>query len=159
MGHICALARTTGGANSDFILLGGDVAHHGAEFRPTEYVPLPATLEPNPLVAPYTAASFACPGAIFEAIHPEKSSCAPFLKVTGPVHDDPAGAQESVEKLFPFDAMRNVFPVIAHDFTLFDVVEMYPQKANAWRAKGWKEMGHWRFLRDFETGVEGMKAQ
>jgi hypothetical protein len=41
---ICAdSARTTnGGAGADtFVFMGGDACHHGGEFRPTEYRPLP----------------------------------------------------------------------------------------------------------------------
>lgn len=156
VGHICGLARTS--ANPpEFILMGGDVAHHASEFRPTEYVPLPKYIEPNPLVAPFAKSTFACPGHIYEALHPKKSSTEPFVQALGFMHDDAKGACESVEKLLPFDAQDNIFSVIAHDLSLLDVVDLYPKTANDWKAKGWKEQGRWRFLRDFDTGKEKYK--
>ena len=51
-----------------------------------------------------------------------------------------------------FDADESVFSIIAHDMSLFDVVEFYPKKANEWREKGWCREGRWRFLREFEGG-------
>lgn len=154
---MCALARTSADP-AEFILLGGDVAHHASEFRPTEYVPLPENIEPNPLLPPFAKSTFICPGSIFEAIHPNKSSTAPFVKALGFMHDDSKGACESVEKLLPFDALENVFSVIAHDLSLKDIVEFYPKTLDCWKQKGWKEQGHWRFLRDFDTGEEKYKS-
>ena len=58
-----------------------------------------------------------------------------------------------------FDAQDNIFSVIAHDLSLMDVVEFYPLNLNFWKDKGWKEQGHWRFLRDFDTGKEEYKPQ
>ena len=137
--------------------MGGDVAHHASEFRPTEYVPLPKSIEPNPLIAPFAKPTFVCPGEIFEAIHPKKSSTEPFVQALGFMHDDAKGACESVEKLLPFDAQDNIFSVIAHDLSLLDVVDLYPKTINDWKAKGFKEQGRWRFLRDFDTGEEKYK--
>ena len=53
-----------------------------------------------------------------------------------------------------FDADDRVFVVIAHDFTLLDVMDFFPREANDWKAKGWKEKGRWRFLKDFQRAVE-----
>jgi hypothetical protein len=47
--------------------------------------------------------------------------------------------------------------VIAHDLSLIDVVDFYPETINDWKTKGFKEQGHWRFLRDFDTGKEEYK--
>lgn len=153
---MCALARTSADP-PEFVLLGGDVAHHGSEFRPSEYVPLPAEIEPNSLVAPFAKETFVCPGSIFEAIHPLKSSTEPFVKAVGFIHDDAQGACESVDKLLDFDAQENIFSVVAHDLTLMDVVEFYPKTLNNWKKKGFKEQGFWRFLRNFDTGKEEYK--
>ena len=156
VGHMCALARTSADP-PEFILLGGDVAHHGSEFRPSEFLPLIKSIEPNPLVAPFAKPTFVCPVSIFEAIHPKKSSTEPFVQALGFIHDDAKGACESVEKLLEFDAQDNIFSVIAHDLSLINVVGFYPKIINDWKKKGWKEQGHWRFLRDFDTGEEQYK--
>lgn len=133
------------------------MAHHASEFRPTEYLPLPESVEPNPLLPAFAKSTFVCPGSIFEAIHPNKSSTEPFVKALGFMHDDSQGACLSLEKLLPFDAQENVFSLIAHDLSLMDVLEFYPKTLNDWKQKGWKEQSHWRFLRDFKTGKEEYK--
>lgn len=152
-GHLCAVARTSADP-PEFITMGGDVAVHGGEFRPTEYLPLPENIQPNPLVAPYAKAISACPGAIFEAVHPKKSSVEPFMQPAGAIHDDLEQGLESLHKWYEFDAHDSVFSVIAHDASLLDVIDFYPKPANDWKKKGWQEQGRWRFLRDFNTGSE-----
>lgn len=155
VGHMCGLARTKADP-PEFMLLGGDIAHHGGEFRPTEYLPLPKEISPNPLAnqpSSRYATGSSCPGSIFEAIHPEQSSTKPFYRLTeGGVHADTAAAQDSVDKLHDFDAQDNIFVAVAHDRTLYDLVEYFPKSANEWSGKGWKEEGRWRFLRDFDVG-------
>lgn len=158
VGHMCALARTSA-YPPEFIFMGGDIAHHGAEFRPTQYLPLPENIQPNPLVAPFTRQASVCPGAIFEQIHPQKSSTVPFCKLTSKgVHKDAEEGQESIDKMKEFDAQDNIFVNIAHDTSLYDVIELYPKTANGWNKKGWKQEGRWRFLKDFDTGDQAPKA-
>ena len=53
IGHMCGLARTSADP-PEFIYMGGDIAHHGGEFRPTEYLPIPEKIVPNPMAAPFT---------------------------------------------------------------------------------------------------------
>ncbi|KAI1676011.1 Metallo-beta-lactamase superprotein [Pyrenophora tritici-repentis] len=48
IGHMSALARTTADPPT-FILLGGDIAHHCGEFRPSRYIPLPDIITPSPI--------------------------------------------------------------------------------------------------------------
>ena len=144
------------------MFLGGDIAHHGGEFRPTQYLPLPDQIHPNPLYAPGNHSVSPCPGAIFEAIHPSKSSCEPFfVPYTGEqsFHADAKEAKRTIDKMTEFDAYEDIFPVIAHDESLYDIVDFYPKPANDWKAKGWKKEGTWRFLRDFETGSEEHRVQ
>ncbi|CAJ2513324.1 Uu.00g014430.m01.CDS01 [Anthostomella pinea] len=47
VGHMCGLARTSTHPDT-FIFMGGDASHHGGEFRPTDYSPLPKELNPMP---------------------------------------------------------------------------------------------------------------
>ena len=44
--------------------------------------------------------------------------------------------------------------MIAHDYSLLNVVNFFPKEANYWKAKRWKEEGWWRFLEDFQKAVE-----
>lgn len=149
IGHMCGLARTSANP-AEFIIMGGDIAHHGGEFRPSQYLPLPDDVQPNPLVEPYTRNAPVCPGALFEAIHPEHSRTTSFMRPEGMVHENSEQAQESIGRWKEFDAQDNIFAMIAHDGSLFDVVDFYPKTANGWSGKGWKEQGRWRFLRDFD---------
>lgn len=157
IGHICGLARTSADP-PEFIFMGGDIAHHGGEFRPTKYIPLPENIVPSPLVAPYTRQAPVCPGSIFETINPQRSSTEPFYKITSQgVHHDAKKTQDSIEKLYEFDAQQDIFVNVAHDTSLYDVVEFFPKTANGWSQKRWKQEGRWRFLRDFDTGSEAYK--
>ncbi|KAJ8110962.1 hypothetical protein OPT61_g6328 [Boeremia exigua] len=149
-GHMCALARTSA-EPPEFILMGADIAHHGGQFRPSKYMPLPEDIRANPLIAPYQVSDTFCPGALFQQIHPHKRSTEPFMKADGFIHDDAPVACQSIEGLLKLDAHDNIFTVIAHDKSLLDVVEFYPKSANSWKTLGWKEQSRWRFLRDFDT--------
>jgi hypothetical protein len=93
--------------------MGGDVCHHGGEFRPTPYVPLPSTIAPSPLNCPIQP----CPGSIFLDIHPTHSATQPFYKlpVENGISYNIDEATGSVEKTTEFDAAPNVFVCIAHD--------------------------------------------
>ncbi|KAI3584274.1 hypothetical protein IWW34DRAFT_815496 [Fusarium oxysporum f. sp. albedinis] len=141
IGHVSALARTTAGDDSTFMFLGGDVAHHAGEFRPSPFEPMPAEIRPDPRKPAFQSNGNGslCPGSMFERMHRgalERSMdprTTPFYQTT----------------VQPFDANDNVFTAIAHDASLADVVDFFPNSANEWKAKGWKREGHWRFLSDF----------
>lgn len=152
-GHLSALARTTADPPS-FMFLGGDIAHHNGEFRPSPYTPLPESISPDP--RPGRARTSVCPGRVFLDVHPARNPNAPFFDpVTGDRwHEDAAEAKRSIEKLSEADAYDSIFPVLAHDMTLLDVVDLYPKPANAWMAKGWKEKSRWAFLGDFTLAAE-----
>lgn len=167
--HLCGLARTTVGSassggkapandtdNPTFILMGGDACHHGGEFRPTPYLPLPTHISPNPLDR---HSAQPCPGALFEAIHRHENGTEPFYEVAvlpggkGAAHDA-VEATETIGKLEEFDADPGVFVVVAHDESLREVVEFFPAGANAWRERRWGEVGRWGFLKDFREAVK-----
>lgn len=156
VGHMCGLARTTAAPDATFVFLGGDCAHHGAEFRPTAYLPLPESLAPSPV--PRTRPGV-CPGAVFADVHrlrPAPTSCTePFVLVCGDAAHDVEAARESVAKMGEFDAREDVLTVIAHDESMVDVVGTFPQTAaNGWKSKQWREKGLWRFLGDLGDAVE-----
>ncbi|KAF6224474.1 hypothetical protein HO133_011051 [Letharia lupina] len=156
IGHMCGLARTTVSPETTFILLGGDCAHHGGEYRPTQYLPLPETLSPSPI--PRTHPGI-CPGAVFADIHhlhpSSSSSTEPFLLASEDAAHDIKAARDSVVKLGDFDAHENILTMIAHDDTMINVVGTFPNTlANDWKSKGWREKGMWKFLGDFAEAVE-----
>lgn len=152
IGHMSALARTTANPPT-FLLLGGDIAHHCGEFRPTPYTPLPEMISPHPLRKDSVSA---CPAQIFLAIHPKHNGEEPFFDPVrgGGWHHEAYEAKESIDKLIEADAYDHIFPIMAHDGSLADVVELYPKSANAWMAKGWKEKSRWGFLGSFAAVEE-----
>jgi hypothetical protein len=150
-----ALARTT--INPDtFIFMGGDIASHPGEFRPTSYLPLPSLIFPNPL---NISTGTSCPGHIFQCIHPQKSNKTPFYKPgtwpSGqPTNDDPAAALETHKKLQLLDAQsQQVLVILAHDECMQDVIGFFPKDANRWKELGWGDKARWLFLGDFKEAV------
>ncbi|KAI0301696.1 beta-lactamase-like protein [Multifurca ochricompacta] len=166
--HIMALARTS---EDRFLLLAGDAAHHVGEFRPTPLLPLPEFIRPSPFGAPRSV--IACPGSIFEQIHPCSHShdsgsfrTTPFYEPLSVINSDPATARVTLEALKVFDASPDVLVILAHDPSLRDILEFYPEgDLTGWERQDGqpnsKEAGTWRFLRDFGTKdiQELVKAQ
>lgn len=151
---MCALARTTLGT---FILAGGDVVHHGGELRPSEYVPLPERITPSPFSNPPFRPGTFYPGALVETTaHPKYSSTEPFYEVTKLGFPDfhRETAKKSTRQLGQFDGNDDIFIVIAHDASLEDVIDFFPKKAKAWKEKGWKSIGLWKFLEDFAGAIK-----
>lgn len=136
--------------------MGGDVCHFGGSYRPTEYVPLPATIPSEvPLDSRF---SNPCPCSVFTACHrdPEDARTTPFYHVTqvpGGWYVDPVVAQKSVDRLEEFDADENVFVCVAHDGGLVPVCDWFPNGTlNDWKVKGWKEKSKWGFLNELPIG-------
>ncbi|KAH6611799.1 beta-lactamase-like protein [Boeremia exigua] len=158
VGHICALARTT---PKTFVFMGGDACHHCGEFRPTQYLPIPAELSPSPLTNPPFVPETFCPGSLFQSIHPLKSASQPFYKPK----NDPSLLQNyaeteiTIEKLIEFDANNDVLTIIAHDRSLLDVLDFFPASVNDWKANGWRTTGMWRFLADFRPALDYVSAE
>lgn len=159
IGHVCGLARVTssneGDAEDTFVFMGGDTAHHGGEFRPTEYLPLPEEISPSPYVAKYSSV---CPGHIFEAIHPRKMGVDPYYDLCTDVAHNLQEAVHTNERMQAFDAAHNVLVVIAHDATILDQtigLEWFPHGTlKNWKAANSAEKVRWMFLKDFVPAVE-----
>ncbi|QRW07224.1 metallo-beta-lactamase superfamily domain-containing protein [Ceratobasidium sp. AG-Ba] len=148
VGHICGLARTT---PDTFVFMGGDICHHAGQIRPTEYLPLPEHISPNP----FKARGPPCPGSILLSAHPHGTSTAPFYRVaSGGYYDDAEESQKTLGKLEELDGHPNILTIIAHDDTLLDILDFYPKTINDWRAKGYKEQGMWQFVRDFRDAIK-----
>lgn len=159
-GHLCALARTTSPSDeadnkSTFIFIAGDIAHHCALFRPTEYCQLPDQVSPAPYDKAYSPGSV-CSGDLFSSIHRArkelngrvKARTTPFCCVPkgNPVDEDPVAAEQMLMKMLRFDGDSHVLTIFAHDDTLLDVIDFFPKSANGWKEKHWGTRGHWRFL-------------
>ena len=137
--------------------MGGDIASHAGEFRPSEYLPLPSLISPNPL---NRSSPTPCPGHIFEKIHPQKSRNSPFYQIgtwsdgESTAEDLPA-AMETHEKLRLVDAHPSqVFVILAHDENIEDVIDFFPKTANRWKELGWGNNARWMFLGDFKGAIE-----
>ncbi|KAK5119240.1 hypothetical protein LTR85_007854 [Meristemomyces frigidus] len=150
--HLAGLCRTT---EDSWILLGGDACHNAAQLRPSEYRPLPesvpaAVLGKRP---PPDWCSCAHLSRMLHPPHPQGQSLAgsSFYGLAPGMHDDLAAAEGTVDKLKAFDGRDDVLVVIAHDASLLEVLDFFPQSLNAWRSNDWAAQGRWRFLRDLES--------
>ncbi|KAF2097294.1 hypothetical protein NA57DRAFT_41249 [Rhizodiscina lignyota] len=146
IGHLCGLARTTSNPDS-FVFMGGDACHHGAEFRPSAWLPLPAEMTPHQL----KTLSFPCPGSDFLDIHPQKDASKPFYTPAPGFSHDHDTAVWTIEGLEEFDGHDNVLLGIAHDATFLGQLDMFPKTMNDWKEKGDKGKVLWRFLEDFNV--------
>lgn len=65
-------------------------------------------------------------------------------------HDIPL-AEKTMGKLQELDCDENIFVIIAHDSSVRDGVDHFPQALNAWKEKGWGKKLKWAFFRDLEN--------
>nr|POE50733.1 cytochrome p450 monooxygenase mpade [Quercus suber] len=151
LGHMCGLARTSTGPDT-FIFMGGDACHHGGEFRPTEYLPLPRELRPSPL----KQRSGICPGHLFQDIHRDGAADKPFYEAAKDFSYDKDLAEWTSAGLGEFDAHENVLVLLAHDDAVVDPpqFDFYPKQLNDWHSQGIGAKIKWMFLGDFEATVE-----
>ncbi|KAJ9664946.1 hypothetical protein H2201_004998 [Coniosporium apollinis] len=155
VGHLSGLARVTTSPKDTFILMGGDICHHAAEFRPTPSLPLPATLSPSPV----PSFGSICSGALFQSIHPRKSATEPFYEMAEGMAQDAEKAEWSVQGVEEFDAAEEVLVVMAHDESLRGCLRFWPERVDGWWEEGVGKRGRWAFLRDFGDAVEGLGVE
>jgi glyoxylase-like metal-dependent hydrolase (beta-lactamase superfamily II) len=147
IGHLCALARTTVNPPT-FILMGGDICHDPGIFRPSEYLPVPSSISPNPLnlesEIPF------CPGSAFEELQHSRGR-----KPTDSLYDMCFGhdiplAKKTRDHLQELDCHEDIFTIIAHDSAVRDGVDHFPESLNAWKERGWGNKTRWTWLRLLE---------
>ncbi|CZR61211.1 uncharacterized protein PAC_11107 [Phialocephala subalpina] len=152
IGHICGLARVTSNPNS-FIFMGGDACHHGGEFRPSQYLPIPDSISPSPFDM---KSSTPCPGSLFEPLYRDGDGKKPFFAIArgekGVAHDADE-AERTIEKVMEADADDSILVAMAHDESLLHVVDFFPKYANDFQKKGWVKESRWLFLKDFGEAV------
>ncbi|KAJ5208581.1 beta-lactamase-like protein [Penicillium cf. viridicatum] len=154
IGHVCGLARTT---PTTFVFLGGDCCHFAGAFRPSPSYPIPEYLRGAGLDISFPRP---CPCSLLTGIHPiaksaEAARSQPFYEVSraaGSAYTFGDDAQESINRLQPFDSDPNVFILLAHDSVLFDVLPLFNDHPdldiNDWQQKGYKGQTHWGFLNE-----------
>jgi glyoxylase-like metal-dependent hydrolase (beta-lactamase superfamily II) len=148
IGHLCGLARTTTEQGGSFILLGGDICHYPGIFRPSKHLPVPESITPHPC-HPQNDLPL-CPGTAFVELQRsrDRSPTDSLYDMTFG-HDIPL-ARKTATWLQELDASERIFVIIAHDSTVRDGVEHFPQSLNEWKAKGWGRSLKWAFFRDLE---------
>lgn len=159
IGHLCGFARVTSTQEGDledtFIFMGADTAHHGGAIRPNVYLPLPKEIQPSPHPNEYPSV---CPGHIFEALHPNKKSNEPFYQLNDHMPHDKVQANHSLDVMREFDAVDDVFVIIAHDDTMLDPklgIKWFPHgNLKNWKANDYANRSRWAFLKDFKPAAE-----
>lgn len=128
--HISALARTS---ENKFIFLGGDIAHHAGEFRPTAQLPLPPQINSSLFGRLTSQVRVSCPTALFENIHPKKQkengpnyTTIPFYEPNPLMNANLPEAELAIEKLQSFDALSEVFVIVAHDSSVLGILPFFP---------------------------------
>ena len=140
--HLCALCRTT---ENSWCLLGGDACHNVAQLRPSRFRPLPDNISVDMLGEPQPPER--CGHAqIPRPVQPVKENS--LYGLAPGMQEDLKEAEQTVEKLKAFDGRDDVMIVIAHDATLLNVLDFFPQDINDWNVRGWAAQGRWLFLRD-----------
>lgn len=156
VGHMAGLARTSKaaqGSSDTFILMGGDLTHHGGEIRPSRYLPVPDELLPSEVGG--QGATPLLSGAVFRELNVRRGRRADQSFADPVLFVDEKLSDQTIERAQVADADPNVWYVFAHDTTLFEGVDLFPKHANEWKAKGWKEKTMWQFLGDYIHAVNG----
>jgi hypothetical protein len=98
-----------------------------------------------------------CRGEAFAAIHSKYNRTEPFFWPTlnhAFWHAYANAATHRVQKLVDVDTYDIIIPAFAHDDILIGVVDFYPQLANDWKMKSWKDSSRWGYWSMFEIGQE-----
>lgn len=147
VGHLAGLAQTTADPDT-FIFMGGDLCHHSGEIRPSKHLRIPKEVT---IATPQAA--LPCPGAIYEKlqIQRQRAPDEPFFEPTMGL--DIPETIETIKKTQDADKEDNVWFIYAHDPKLHGVVDLFPQSANDWKVRNWRDETLWAFLQDFEAAV------
>lgn len=113
-------------------------------------MPLPKELSPSPfgIDCTFNVRRNVCPCAHFLDHVGLKDEASPFCGIRGGRPHQLEMAREALKRTEAFDADEGIMVIMAHDWTLLGVMDFWPQSANGWREKEWKERGRWEFLKD-----------
>jgi hypothetical protein len=148
---MAALARVT---PTSFILLAGDTFHQAGQIRPS----------------PHLSTSFPVPADILSASRhnisrkyffaPDDDTdlhnhTVPFLAIaTGAesFYQDPVTSRISQFMVGVFDSDEDVLVLTAHDASMHDFLDFFPNTLNNWQKKGIKDRGVWNFANSSSRG-------
>jgi hypothetical protein len=148
---MAALARVT---PTSFILLAGDAFHQAGQIRPS----------------PHLSTSFHVPVDILDASRhnisrkfffaPDDNTdlhnrTVPFLAIaTGKesLYQDPVTSRVSQFVLGVFDSDEDVLVLAAHDASMNDLLDFFPNTLNDWQKRGIKDRGVWNFANASSRG-------
>ncbi|KAF9885385.1 hypothetical protein FE257_013003 [Aspergillus nanangensis] len=146
VGHLSAMVRTS--ANPDtFIILGADAIHDTGELRPSQYLPVPNTL--NLAHLSNRQQNIFCPGHMvhgLQASRGRKPTDALFNPTAG---HNMADVLRTIGMLQEFDWNEDFFFIYAHDGSIKGIVDEFPTPLNDWKAKDWGRLTKWRFLQHY----------
>jgi hypothetical protein len=144
-GHLAALARVTpdpqNGAGNSFILMAGDTCHFPGQFRPAVGRPFPHD---------YSATGYSGLGALVHRLIEQTKGTESLFGMDERNVVDMGHAEESTRKLQMFDALDNVWVIVAHDRALLGRVEFFPASLNDWKHRGYADKVRWGFLEALE---------
>lgn len=136
--------------------MGGDLGHHASQWRPSQFLSLPKELVPSPFgpESSFNIRKNVCPCAHFTAhVGLTGSDNEPFAKISGGHPYDLDQARDALKATEAFDADDNIMVIMAHDWTLLPILDLWPKTANGWFEAEWKERGRWTFLKDLVKDV------
>ncbi|KIX98579.1 uncharacterized protein Z520_05880 [Fonsecaea multimorphosa CBS 102226] len=148
IGHLAGLVRTTSNPDT-FAFLGGDLTHHGGELRPSKYLDFASAAASLGAEAEKAAATV----QTLESLQTSRGRRVdqPFFDPV--ITSDFDEAVRTIVRAQDADGQDNIFFLAAHDDTIDGVVDVYPKRANDWKARGWREKTLWTFLRDFREAL------
>ncbi|KAI4719846.1 Metallo-hydrolase/oxidoreductase [Aureobasidium sp. EXF-10727] len=140
--HMCALARVCV-EPARFVFLGGDVAHHAGQVRPSVQRPLPSgMLRPALCVVGHEG----------EVQLVGDAATQPFYTPSPGVHHDLDVLHESLDKVRKFDADDRIMIALAHDESLCGRLEFFPNKIDESFGQGTHNEIRWGFLKNLGHG-------
>ncbi|KAL4912420.1 beta-lactamase-like protein [Aspergillus aurantiobrunneus] len=119
MHHMSALCRTT---PSTWMLLAGDICHSAEQMRARP--------------------------PLLQNTSNEWTIKEPLYGLAPGIQENLLQAKDSLEKLKAFDNRDDVMVLLAHDASLLDVLEFYPNDLNDWKTRGWADNAWSLFLNE-----------
>ncbi|KAK6384606.1 hypothetical protein LTS17_002169 [Exophiala oligosperma] len=163
VGHLGGLVRTTKNPDT-FVFLGGDLTHHGGELRPSEFLSLESASKDVAASSSSSSSSEGCSDRqqvtvqkTLESLQTSRGRRVDQAFFDPVITADEQQALQTIARTQEADAQENVYYIAAHDLPIREVVDFFPNKANGWKERGWREKTLWTFLRDFRGSFESNK--
>ncbi len=158
VGHLCALVRTTTNP-ATFVFLGGDAAHHCGEVRPSEYMPMPEYITPNPLKREASDAPPLCAKPWYATLQSSRNR-----DPQGPLFQPAFGHDmdqvlDTIKKMQQYDGESNIIVILAHDSAFrAPIIPRFPMAINDWKASGLGDALKWKWISDVWQDGDDVEA-